>query len=85
MLVRKNHLKANTEEGGNYEPQSESSTEKFPLYHNFFPMGGGGGVGSPNNFSFKGVQFSLWFVYNYTPQHCGVEEVLGGLHLITNC
>ena len=39
---------------------------------------GGEGVGSPNNFSSKRVQFSLWFVINCTPRHCGVEDPGGG-------
>ena len=32
---------------------------------------------SPNNFSSKRVKFSLWFVINCTPRHCGVEEWSG--------
>ena len=34
---------------------------------------------------YERLKFSLQFVINYTPQHCGAEEVReGGGHLITN-
>ena len=31
----------------------------------------------PNKVSSKRVIFSLWFIINCTPRHCGVEEAPG--------